>query len=137
MKQILLLSLILTVGLVACADKKTPPATATSKVTRTVLLKNDLTGIAGKKGQIVLVEVPPGEATGKHTHPVDEFVYILGGAGNLERAAAGAVTLKAGESAFLPSGDVHEMKNANPAETLRFLQFAVVEEGLPLAIPAQ
>jgi len=136
MNRICLLGLVLTMGLWGCADQKEAPAASSSKVTRNVLLKNDLTGIAAKKGQLILVEVPPGEATGKHTHPVDEFVYILEGAGNLERAAAPSATLKAGESMYLASGDVHEMKNASATVPLKFLQFSVTEEGQPLAIPA-
>jgi quercetin dioxygenase-like cupin family protein len=136
MNRIFLLSLALATGLWSCADKKETPAASSSKVSRTVLLKNDLTGVAAKKGQLILVEVPPGEATGKHTHPVDEFVYILEGAGNLERAAAPSATLKTGESMYLASGDVHEMKNASTETPLKFLQFSVTEEGQPLAVPA-
>lgn len=108
---------------------------AKHEVSRTVLVKQALTNVPGKEGQIVMVEVPPGTTTGKHRHPVDEFIYVLEGEGELQRPDAATTSVKAGQSMVLNSGQVHEMKNARSDRALKFLQFSVPSPGEPLATP--
>ena len=53
-------------------------------IKRTVLLKTDGAGIEGKEAVVVLVEIAPGMAVGKHIHPGDELFYRLEGSIILE-----------------------------------------------------
>lgn len=46
---------------------------------RTPLIKTDA-AMEGKEANILLVEMAPGATLGKHYHPADGFVYVLGGA---------------------------------------------------------
>jgi quercetin dioxygenase-like cupin family protein len=109
---------------------------AKREVSRTVLVKQALTDIPGREGQIVLVEVPPGGATGKHTHPVDEFMYVLEGEGNLQRPGEADLTVSAKQNLVMKGGQVHEMKNGSNSVVLKFLQFSVPSPGQPLSQPA-
>src|SRR3972149_9452478 len=73
-------------------------------VTRTVLLETDLAGMEGKKGFVILAEIAPGAATGKHTHPAHEFAYVLEGDGTLEGGGGRPVSLKPGGGIPHPRG---------------------------------
>jgi quercetin dioxygenase-like cupin family protein len=84
----------------------------------------------------VLVEVPPGATTGKHTHPVDELMYVLEGEGNLQRPGAADLKVSGKQTLAMKSGQVHEMRNPSRSTTLRFLQFSVPLSGQPLSTPA-
>jgi quercetin dioxygenase-like cupin family protein len=53
-------------------------------VKRTMLIKTDLAGEEGKEGGMWLTEIAPGKASGKHYHPVHEFIYVIEGAGRFE-----------------------------------------------------
>ena len=46
---------------------------------RTMLLRTDLKGLEGKEGLVLLVELAPGAAAGKHYHPGNEVNYVLEG----------------------------------------------------------
>jgi quercetin dioxygenase-like cupin family protein len=105
------------------------------EVTRSVLVKRALSNVPDKEGQIVLVQVPPKGATGKHTHPVDEFIYVLEGQGELHRPGEAVVGMKPGDSLVLSSGQVHEVRNLGTDASLKFLQFSVPAPGQPLLQP--
>ena len=51
-------------------------------------------------------EFDPGASIGKHTHPGEEFGYVLEGALELEIAGKPTATLKAGETFFVPPSTV-------------------------------
>ena|SRR5687767_905757 len=48
-------------------------------VTRNVLTKADLTGVEGKEVLVTLLEAAPGAEFPAHTHPGDEFLYVIDG----------------------------------------------------------
>jgi quercetin dioxygenase-like cupin family protein len=82
-----------------------------------------------------LAEFIPGGVAGKHTHPGEEFSYIIEGTLELQVAGQPPRTLKAGDSFFVPAGIVHDGKNvgSGPAKVLATY---VVEKGKPVATPA-
>jgi quercetin dioxygenase-like cupin family protein len=84
----------------------------------------------------VVAEFTPGGVAGKHTHPGEEFGYILEGSLELEVTGQPPRTLKAGDSFFVPAGVVHDGKNvgSGPAKVLATY---VVEKGKPVATPAK
>ena len=67
---------------------------------------------------VLLAYIPPGSGTGRHTHPGDEIIYIVGGRG--EGHVADEVTKIAADSVILaPRGVEHECRNTSETETLK------------------
>ena len=80
-------------------------------------------------------ELAPGAASGRHSHPGDEALYVMEGAMTLEYDDKPAVTVQAGQSAYNPPTLVHNAKNAGTTP-VKVVTFMVSEKGQPLAIPA-
>jgi len=104
---------------------------------RTVLLKTDLTGLEGKEGVVVLVELAAGASSGKHYHPGHEVNYILEGTGTLELEGKPSVTLKPGVTNHIQAKQVHDVTNTGASETLKLVAFFIAEKGQPLAVPVK
>jgi quercetin dioxygenase-like cupin family protein len=102
---------------------------------RTVVQKQDLS-MPGREVVQAVAEIPAGVAAGRHTHPGEEIGYVLEGALTLLVEGKPPVTVKAGESFFVPPGVVHDGKNESGAMA-KVLATYVVEKGKPLASPAQ
>ncbi len=67
---------------------------------------------------VFLAYIPPGSSTGRHTHPGDEIIYIVGGRG--DGYVADQVTKIAADSVILaPGGIEHECRNTSETETLK------------------
>jgi quercetin dioxygenase-like cupin family protein len=79
----------------------------------------------------VRVDLAPGVAFGRHTHPGEEIIYVLAGA--IEYAVEGKppVTLRAGDVLFIPAGTVHAAKNVGN-ETASELATYIVAKDKPL-----
>ncbi|HEY5850272.1 MAG TPA: cupin domain-containing protein [Lysobacter sp.] len=96
-------------------------------------LRHDLDQ-AGRELVQVRVDFAPGAAFGLHTHPGVEVAYVL--EGTLEYSFEGKppVTLKAGQSLYIPAGEAHAARNVgndNAAELATYL----VEKGKPIVVP--
>ena len=81
-------------------------------------------------------EFAPGVAAGKHTHPGEEFGYVIEGTLLLEIDGQPPRTVKAGEAFFVPAGVVHDGKNVGPGPA-KVLATYVVEKGKPVATPVK
>ena len=79
-------------------------------------------------------EFAPGVAAGRHTHPGEEFGYVIEGTLLLEVDGQPAKTLHAGEAFFVPAGAIHDGKNVGSG-SLKVLATYVVEKGKPVATP--
>jgi len=99
-------------------------------IKRTDLQRHDLS-VPGREAVQVRVDIDPGVAFGRHTHPGEEIIYVL--AGSLEYQIEGKppVTLKAGEVLFIPAGTIHAAKNVGSV-TASELATYIVEKGKPL-----
>jgi quercetin dioxygenase-like cupin family protein len=99
---------------------------------RTQSLKHDL-GEHGREVIQVRVDFAQGAAFGFHSHPGEEIAYVLEGTMEYQFEGKPPVTLKAGDSLFIPAGTLHSAKNAgsgNAAELATYL----VEKGKPLVV---
>ncbi|QPF89020.1 cupin domain-containing protein [Bradyrhizobium commune] len=110
----------------------TRPAAAAQPagVTRTDLQRHDLSA-PGREAVQVRVDLAPGIAFGRHTHPGEEIIYVLAGRMEYDVDGKPPVTLKAGDVLFIPAGTVHAAKNVGDV-TASELATYIVEKDKPL-----
>ena len=77
-----------------------------ARVTRTDLQRHDLSA-PGREAIQVRVDLAPGVAFGKHTHPGEEIIYVLEGTLEYQVEDKPPVTLKAGDVLFVPAETPH------------------------------
>ncbi|RXT42312.1 cupin domain-containing protein [Bradyrhizobium betae] len=99
-------------------------------VTRTDLQRHDLSA-PGREAVQVRVDLAPGVAFGRHTHPGEEIIYVLAGAIEYDVEGKPPVTLKAGDVLFIPAGTVHAAKNVGTLPASELATY-VVEKNKPL-----
>ncbi|WP_027551514.1 cupin domain-containing protein [Bradyrhizobium sp. Cp5.3] len=99
-------------------------------VTRTDLQRHDLSA-PGREAVQVRVDLAPGVAFGRHTHPGEEIIYVLAGAIEYDVDGKPPVTLKAGDVLFIPAGTVHAAKNVG-GDTASELATYIVAKDKPL-----
>jgi quercetin dioxygenase-like cupin family protein len=108
-------------------------AAAPAGIKRTLLFKQD-SSIPGREGLVASVELAPGAAEGRHTHPADVYGYVLEGSATIEKAGSPTLTLRAGEVFYIPAGVVHQGIN-NGKVTAKVVAVFVAEKGRPLTTP--
>ncbi|WP_263262192.1 cupin domain-containing protein [Pseudomonas sp. RIT-PI-S] len=101
---------------------------------RTDLLRHDLG--ADREVLQVRVDFDPGVAAPKHSHPGVEVAYVISGTFTYELEGQPAVTLKAGDSLYIPEGTAHIAKNIG-ATTGSELATYIVKKEAPLVILAK
>jgi quercetin dioxygenase-like cupin family protein len=106
-----------------------------SGFSRTVIQRGDLS-MPGREVVSAVAEFAPGATVGRHTHPGEEAGYLLEGTLLLEQEGKSPVTLKAGETFFIPSGHTHNATNKGSVKA-RVLATYIVEKGKPLATPVK
>jgi quercetin dioxygenase-like cupin family protein len=99
-------------------------------ITRTDLQRHDLS-VPGREAVQVRVDLAPGVAFGKHTHPGEEIIYVLDGTLEYQLEGKPPVTLKAGDVLFIPAGTVHSAKNVGNGTGSELATY-IVEKGKPL-----
>ena len=123
--------------MIGCKGAKAEQELAKEPITRTLLLKSDVTGIEGKETLMLVVEFAPGAVGGKHFHPGDELVYMLEGSITLEVEGKPPATFKAGDTFHIPSKVVHAGKNASTTAGAKALVVGLFEKGQPATTPVQ
>ncbi len=98
----------------------------------TILQRTQLVHAKGQEAILVLRELPPGAASGKHTQTGNEIVYVLDGSITLDVQGKPAATLKAGEAFQTVAGEVHNVKNASATAPAKALAFYVAKKGTAL-----
>src|SRR4029450_9786281 len=83
---------------------------------RTVIQRGDLS-TPGHEVVSAIAEFQPGATAGPHTHPGEEAGYLIEGTLVFEVTGKPPVTLKAGETFFVPAGTVHNATNKGSART--------------------
>jgi quercetin dioxygenase-like cupin family protein len=106
------------------------------EIKRNVLTKQDLGSVPGHEGVVAQVEIAPGAREGRHTHPGEVFAYVEEGALVLNVEGKPTVTVKAGETFFIPAEVVHWGENMGKTPC-KLLATFVVEKGKPLSSPAK
>ncbi len=99
-------------------------------IKRTDLQRHDLSA-PGWEAVQVRVDIEPGMAFGRHTHPGEEIIYVLNGTFEYEIEGKPPATLKAGDVLFIPAGTIHAAKNVG-SDTASELATYIVEKGKPL-----
>jgi len=99
-------------------------------VKRTDLQRHDLSA-PGREAVQVRVDIEPGAAFGRHTHPGEEIIYVLEGSLQYDVEGKPAVTLKAGDVLFIRAGTIHAAKNIG-SSTASELATYVLEKGKPI-----
>jgi quercetin dioxygenase-like cupin family protein len=109
--------------------------TTQSPLTRTVLQTQPLTAAPGVEGVLVKAELAVGGAAPRHTHPGEEFVYVLEGTATFDVAGRPTLAIKAGDSFVIPASTPHVARNTGTVP-LKLLSTYVIPSGKPLATPA-
>ena len=132
-----MLAVILAVGIALASIGSRSLNAQQEPLKRTMLLRTDLKGLEGKEGVVLLVELAPGMAAGKHYHPGNEVNYVLDGSGILEIEGQAPIMLQAGTTSHIPAGEVHNPRNTSATGPLKLLVFWVAEKGQPLTVPVK
>lgn len=109
-------------------------AQPTPEIKRSILLKQDMS-IAGREAVVAAIELPPGSAEGRHTHPAELYVYLIEGEIVLETEGQPDRIMKAGDAAAVAPGRIHQALNRGSV-TAKGVALFVAEKGRPLASPA-
>jgi quercetin dioxygenase-like cupin family protein len=106
---------LIVAGLAAVAGLAQAQETASVKSWQQGLHRTDLTredlGAADREVIQVRVDFDPGVASPKHAHPGVEVAYVVSGTFEYQLEGRAPVTLKAGDSLFIPAGVAHVAKN--------------------------
>lgn len=106
-----------------------------SPLKRTILQTHALTTTPGYDGVTVLVELAVGGTAARHTHPGEEFVYVLEGTATFEMEGQPPRVIKPGDAFFIPALRPHIATNTGNVP-LKMLSNYVLPTGKPLATPA-
>ena len=104
-------------------------------IRRTDLQRHDLSA-PGREVVQVRVELAPGVAFGRHSHPGEEIVYVLEGSLEYEVEGRPPVTLRAGDVLFIPAGTIHAARNVGRGDGAELATY-IVEKGKPLVVMAR
>jgi quercetin dioxygenase-like cupin family protein len=125
------MKIMVIAALIAASVLAAPAALAQQAgVTRTDLQRHDLSA-PGREAVQVRVDLAPGVAFGKHTHPGEEIIYVLEGSLEYQIEDKPPVTLKAGDVLFIPAGTVHAARNVGSVTGSELATY-IVEKGKPL-----
>ncbi|NYJ14553.1 quercetin dioxygenase-like cupin family protein [Rhizobium leguminosarum] len=128
MKMIQAMALALVLGGAATAHADQP-------LQRTDLVQNDI-DVPGHEAVQVRVDFAPGVLAPNHSHPGEEIAFVLDGTLEYRLEGREPVTLKAGQSLFIPSGVVHSAKNVGSGKASELATY-IVRKGEPLVVPAK
>jgi quercetin dioxygenase-like cupin family protein len=106
----------------------------TAQIGRTELAHRDL-GDSGREVIQSRVDFAPGAAFPRHSHPGVEVAYVLAGSLQYQLGDQPPVTLKAGDSLFIPAGTIHSARNVGSGNASELATY-VVEKDKPLVVTA-
>ena len=99
-------------------------------LSRTDLIRQDL-GDADREVLQARIDFEPGVTAPRHSHPGVEVAHVLSGTLEYQLEGRPAVTLKAGDSLFIPAGVAHVAKNVGQDQGVELATY-VVKKGQPL-----
>ncbi|MVV49705.1 cupin domain-containing protein [Pseudomonas sp. PB120] len=102
---------------------------------RTDLVRRDL-GVAGQEVIQVRVDFDAGVTSPKHSHPGVEVAYVISGTFEYQLDGQPTVTLKAGDSLYIPAGTAHVAKNVGSGNASELATY-IVKKGEPLVVIQQ
>ena len=103
-----------------------------------MLFKQDLADMPGKAGQLLTVELAPGEVSAPHRHNAHTIVYVLEGSVVMQVQGGEAKTLTAGQTFYENPDDIHTVaNNASDTEPAKILVFFIKESDAPASMPVE
>ncbi|MFT2215379.1 cupin domain-containing protein [Rhizobium giardinii] len=127
---------LIAAALIAGAGLSVTAAQAQQQqIQRTDLVQNDIS-VAGREVLQVRVDFEPGAVSINHTHPGEEVAYVLEGVLEYQLEGSQPVTLKAGESLFIPAGVAHLAKNVGNGKASELATY-IVKKAAPLVVPVK
>mgnify|MGYP003483068457 FL=1 len=99
---------------------------------RTDLVRQDL-DVAEREVIQVRVDFDAGVVSPKHSHPGVEVAYVIDGTFEYQLEGRPPVTLKAGDSLYIPAGTAHVAKNVGGAKASELATY-IVKKGTPLLV---
>ncbi len=102
---------------------------------RADLIKHDLS-IDGREAIQTRVDFPPGAAAPAHAHPGEEIAHVLEGTLEYQIDGGTPITLRAGQSLFIPAAAKHSAKNVGSGKASELATY-IVEKSKPLVVLAQ
>lgn len=116
----------------------TPAIAAAQGAKVTPLMTQDLVGLDGKEGTMIVVEYAPGASDAPHRHDAHTFVYVMEGAVVMQVKGGKETRLGPGQTFYESPEDVHTVsRNASTTKPARFLVFFVKQKGAPSTVPAK
>jgi quercetin dioxygenase-like cupin family protein len=129
MQNVIMATLVLTFSVAITTEQTLPAQAQQATVKRTDLATADQS--ATDAGALWVADIPPGGATGRHTHPTPRFVYVLEGSVILEMDGKPPQTFKSGEGFAEPAAVVHNFRNASTSAPAKAIGFQVAPKGMP------
>jgi len=117
---------------VAQAQEAPPVKSWQAGLHRTDLLRQDL-DVAGREVIQVRVDFEPGVTSPKHSHPGVEVAYVIEGTFEYQLEGRPPVTLKAGDSLYIPAGTAHVAKNVGANKASELATY-IVKKDTPLVV---
>ncbi|NYJ07324.1 cupin domain-containing protein [Petropleomorpha daqingensis] len=90
--------------------------------------------VAGREVVQLLIRIPAGEGSGRHTHPGEEVGYVLAGSVEVRVEGDPPRVLQAGDGFVVPPRTPHEARAAGPG-TAELLSTYLVATGEPISTP--
>lgn len=110
----------------------TQPKSWQQGLSRTDLVRQDL-GAADREVIQARVDFDSGVASPRHAHPGVEVAYVISGTFEYQLEGRAPVTLKAGDSLFIPEGVAHIAKNIGSDKGSELATY-IVKKGEPVLI---
>jgi quercetin dioxygenase-like cupin family protein len=104
-------------------------------VKRNIVFKQDMT-IPGREAVMAWVELPPGSAEVRHTHPAEVYGFVEEGTITLDVEGQPTKSLKAGDVFYIPPGKIHQGFNKSGG-TAKLSAVFIAEKGKPLTTEVQ
>ena len=103
-----------------------------SGIGRTEVVRSDIS-VPGREAIQVRVDFAPGAAFGMHTHPGEEIAYVLEGTLEYQFDGKPPITLKAGDSLFIPAGTPHSARNVSGVKASELATY-IVDKNKPVLV---
>jgi len=88
----------------------------------------------GREGVEMSIEIPAGASSARHTHPGDDFGYVVEGTIVLQVDGHPPLTVSAGQTFFTARGQVHNARNIGTT-TAKVVDTYIIDRGQPVVIP--
>jgi quercetin dioxygenase-like cupin family protein len=122
--------LAILVALAVLSAQPSAPSSAEEQtgITHTPLLKSTLAATPDQEVIVWDTVYAPGAINPRHLHPAAITFHVVSGTGVWQEDGKPPVTLRSGDSLFVPAGTIHTHWNPSKTDSLRFIEFIVAEK---------